>query len=69
MEIGVSEVFLSWVELELIFRRLEIITPLPKEIKLERRNIDDKTKTYNVSVRSHYRYKDFSILNAVCTSE
>lgn len=74
-----NETFLSWLEFELILRRLEEEQSsnsggsgtegesTPKGIYFKREYV--KEELYNEhpvvsSVRSHYRYRDFSSLNA-----
>lgn len=57
-------VFLSWAELELLFRRLEEgkLSEYPC-IQIERKHILP-TQERTVAVRTHYRYRDYSILSA-----
>ena len=64
-----NETFLSWIEFELLLRRLEEQVQEPKRIEVKRDYIKEKETTYQASVRSHYRYKDFSILNGYCESQ
>ncbi len=65
-----DETFLSWFEFEIVLRRLEARTGAPKLIQFQRNNANTPTeKEHHASARSHYRYKDFSILSARCVVE
>lgn len=61
--------FLSWVELETVLRRLEARTPCPDTIIFKREHFTNPEKEHRVSVRSHFRYKDYTTLHAYCTTE
>lgn len=64
-----NDLFLSWLEFELVLRRLEARTSDSRTIQFKRQYVKEQEREHHVSVRSHYRYRDFSILNAYCTSE
>lgn len=64
-----NDTFLSWIEFELLLRRLEEQVEKPKSIQIKRDYMQEKEVSYHASVRSHYRYKDFTILNAYCESQ
>ncbi len=64
-----NDLFLSWVEFDLVLRRLEARTSEPHTIQCKRHHIHEQEKEHQVSVRSHYRYRDYSILNAYLTTE
>jgi hypothetical protein len=59
--------FLSWLEFEMLLRRLEERVENPGSISFKRQYAKEEPKEYQVSIRSHYRYRDFSILNATAT--
>ena len=61
--------FLSWIEFELVLRRLEGRTSEPKVVQFKRQYLSNTEKEHHVSVRSHYRYRDYTILNAYLTTE
>ena len=58
-------IFLSWLEFEKVLRRIESLTPNPHIITFKRDYVAEQEREHYVSVRSHYRYKDYSILQAV----
>lgn len=62
-----NETLLSWIEFEMLLRRLESRVPNPKTIQMKRQYMKEPEKDHHVSVRSHYRYRDYSILNAYCS--
>ena len=53
----------SWIELAKLLDRVEEKTA-PKVIKIKRQHIRDDKYGYDFTVKTHYRYKDLSILTA-----
>lgn len=63
-----DDTFLSWIEFETVLRRLETRTSQPTIITFRREHFNEPPREHQVSVRSHFRYKDYTTLHAYCTT-
>ena len=53
----------SWIELQRLLKKVEDEME-PGIIQIKRQHLRDDKREYDFNVRTHYRYKDLSILTA-----
>jgi hypothetical protein len=54
----------SWIELSKLLKKIEDNVINPKKIVIRKQHLREDKREYDYSIRTHYRYGDFSVLTA-----